>query len=259
MAKSILDEICDHTLARLPERKALVSDKQIEFEARNAAPPRDFLGALTAEGMSLIGELKQASPSKGVLREPFDTAALAKAYEVGGARALSVLTEPDYFKGAPERIAEAKAACSLPALRKDFILDPYQVYEARAIGADALLLIVRCLDDARLADLLALTHEVGLVALVETHDAAELERAQRCGARIIGVNNRNLDTFQVDLQTTFDLIGRLDPHHVLVSESGIHSADDIRRLAEAGVHAVLVGESIVTAADPTAKIRELLA
>lgn len=259
MPRNILDEICAHVAGVVEGRMREKPLASVMRDAEATATPRDFRGALIGrEPVALIAEAKKASPSKGLLRAGFDAAGLAAVYAAAGASAVSVLTEERYFQGRPEYLAAVKAACPLPALRKDFILDPYQVYESRALEADALLLIVRALDDARLADLAALAAELGMAALVEVHDEAELDRALAAGASLIGVNNRNLDTFAVDLETTIRLAARVDDGVTLVGESGIHTRADVERLREAGVDAILVGESIVTSADPAAKIRELI-
>ncbi|TSE33652.1 Indole-3-glycerol phosphate synthase [Tepidimonas fonticaldi] len=223
--------------------------------------PRDFAGALrTAQAAgraAVIAEVKKASPSKGVLRADFDPAAIAASYARHGAACLSVLTDVPYFQGHPDYLRQARTAAPLPALRKDFLVDPYQVWEARALGADAILLIAACLDDAQMADFEAIAQELGMAVLVEVHDAAELERAQRLRTPLIGVNNRDLRTFQVSLQTTLDLLPRLEPGRLLVAESGIATRDDVRRLRDAGVPAFLVGEAFMRADDPGAALAAL--
>lgn len=235
----------------------------VRDEARAAPPVRDFVAALTAKidsgGPAVIAEIKKASPSRGILRPIFDPAAIAARFEAGGAACLSVLTDRDYFQGAPEHLAAARAACSLPALRKDFIVHEYQVFEARALGADCILAIVAALDDDRLAALEACASELGMATLAEVHDAAELARALRLDTPLIGINNRNLRTFEVTLETTLGLLGHLPEGRLAVTESGILAPADVARMRAAGVHAFLVGEAFMRAADPGAALRALFA
>jgi indole-3-glycerol phosphate synthase len=230
-------------------------------QARRQAPPRDFAGALRATIDSgrpaVVAEIKKASPSRGVLRPIFDPAAIARRYEAGGAACLSVLTDREYFQGAPEHLAAARGACSLPVLRKDFVLDPYQVAEARAMGADAILLIVAALDDAQLAVLEAAATAFGMAVLVEVHDAHELDRALKLASPLIGINNRDLKTFQVSLGTTVELVPKVPPGRIVIAESGILATADVARLRAAGVQAFLVGEAFMRAADPGAALAAL--
>jgi indole-3-glycerol phosphate synthase len=230
-------------------------------EARAAPPVRDFVGALrsalTAGNAGVIAEIKKASPSRGVLRPIFDPAAIARRFEAGGATCLSVLTDREYFQGAPEHLVAARAACSLPVLRKDFVLDEYQLVESRALGADCILLIVAALDDARLAALEVSARELGMAVLAEVHDANELERALELATPLIGVNNRNLRTFDVALETTLDLLPGIPGERLAVTESGILAPGDVARMREAGVHAFLVGEAFMRAADPGAALAAL--
>jgi indole-3-glycerol phosphate synthase len=224
-------------------------------DARNAGGDRrDFEGALRAAvaagRAAVIAEVKKASPSKGVLREHFVPAEIAASYERGGAACLSVLTDERFFQGHNAYLEQARAACALPVLRKDFIVDELQVVQARAIGADGVLLIAACLDDAQLADLEAVARALGMAVLVEVHDAAELERAMRLKTPLIGINNRNLRTFEVSLQTTLELRERVGAGRLLVSESGILEGADVLRLRSAGVQAFLVGEAFMRAPDP---------
>jgi indole-3-glycerol phosphate synthase len=244
--------------AKVAKPLAALRDK-----ARSAPHVRDFAGALrswiAAGAAAVIAEIKKASPSRGVLRPIFDPAAIASRYEAGGATCLSVLTDREYFQGAPEHLVAARAACSLPVLRKDFVLDEYQVVESRALGADCILLIVAALDDARLKALEASAHELGMDVLAEVHDAAELDRALRLPTPLIGINNRNLRTFDVALETTLDLLARIPGERLVVTESGILAATDVARMRAAGVHAFLVGEAFMRAADPGAALRSLFA
>jgi indole-3-glycerol phosphate synthase len=205
----------------------------------------------------IIAEIKRRSPSRGLLRPELDVAALAAAYTAGGAAALSVLTEEDHFDGSLVHLGQARAATHLPILRKDFITDPYQVYETRAAGADAVLLIVAALEPARLADLAALAIELGLAALVETHNREEVETAVGSGAQIVGINNRNLHTLEVSLDTCLDLAPRVPADRQVVAESGIHGSGDVRRLEAAGIHVFLVGEHLMLQADVAAALQEL--
>ena len=229
--------------------------------ARAMSAPRDFTGAIRrkiAAGQSaVIAEIKKASPSKGVLRPAFDPPAIARSYEAGGAACLSVLTDRQYFQGAPEYLGAARAACALPALRKDFIVDPHQVAEARALGADAILLIVAALADDRLAELEACAADFGMAVLVEVHDAAELARALRLRTPLIGVNNRNLRSFEVSLDTTLGLLPGIPGDRIVVTESGILAPGDVARMRAHGVHAFLVGEAFMRAPDPGAALAAL--
>ncbi len=233
----------------------------LEKAALAAGRPRDFEGALRARiaagKPAVIAEIKKASPSRGVLRADFDPAAIARSYDQGGAACLSVLTDRTYFQGRPEDLTAARAACALPVLRKDFIVDEWQVAEARAMGADAILLIVAAQDDARLAALEACAREFGMAVLVEVHEAHELDRALKLEARLIGINNRNLRTFDVSLATTLDLLCRVPASRQVVTESGILAPADVALMRGRGVHAFLVGEAFMRAADPGAALAAL--
>ena len=237
--------------------------REISAVARAQSAPRDFEGALRAKiaagRPAVIAEIKKASPSRGVLRADFDPPAIAASYEAGGAACLSVLTDRSYFQGAPEYLAAARAACALPALRKDFLIDEYQIAEARALGADAVLLIVAALPDARLAALEACARDLGMSVLVEVHDGAELDRALRLATPLVGINNRNLRTFDVSLATTLDLLPSIPAGKLVVTESGILAPADVAILRSRGVHAFLVGEAFMRAADPGAALAELFA
>lgn len=255
---SVLDQIVGRVRERLPESKRRLPASRLRELAESALPRASFLEALRGPGIRLIAETKRRSPSRGLLREPYDPVALARQYQSAGAAAVSVLTEPVYFGGAPEHLQAVRDAVVLPLLRKDFVVDEYQVWEARAWGASAVLLIVAALDDSELGDLRAAADAARLTALVEVHTEAEAERALRAGARCVGVNNRDLATFATDRATTARVAAGLPDGVLLVSESGIHARAHVDEVRRAGASAILVGEAIVTAADPAAKIRELL-
>jgi indole-3-glycerol phosphate synthase len=253
---SFLDDLLASTRARVLETKKKLSEEALEQRVASSPPPKGFAHALLGEGLSVIAEIKRASPLKGALNLDLDAAPLARAYAEGGATAISVLTEPERFKGSIEDMQAAKGA-GLPVLRKDFILEPFQVLESRASGADAVLLIVRALGD----DLAALTSScsaLGMDALVEVHDENELERALEAGATQIGVNHRDLATFEVDPDRTRKLAPLVPDGVTLVALSGVSRREEMVELSDAGADAVLVGETLVTAADPVAKLRELL-
>ena len=258
---SVLERICndkaDH-VARMKAERPLVEQ---ERRAREATPPRGFadaLAAAAANGYGLIAEIKRASPSKGLIRADFDPPSLARAYAAGGAACLSVLTDSPYFQGEDRYLTEARAAAALPALRKDFMIDPYQIVESRALGADCVLVIMAAVDDALARDLVQLAHDLRMDALVEVHDGAELERALRLPARLIGINNRDLKTLKVDLATAETLAPRVPKDRLAVGESGLESPRDLARLAAVGVRTFLVGESLMRKADVEAATRALL-
>ena len=255
----ILRRIVAHKREELAAREAGLPLVEVRARASDAEPPRDFAGALAGQEVAIVAEIKRASPSGGAISEgAFDPAAIARGYGGAGAAALSVLTDEEFFAGRLEYLTLAREACSIPVLRKDFILEDYQVHEARAAGADAVLLIVAVLDPALLSDLLALTHSLGMTALVESHDEAELEAAIASGARVLGVNNRDLRTFEVDLGTTERLATIVPDDRVLVAESGVHTREDVQRLADAGADAALVGTALMRAEDPGEALRELV-
>jgi indole-3-glycerol phosphate synthase len=261
--RDILARILATKAKEVAVARAARPDARVRAAAEAMPPPRDFVRALRSKiavgRPAVIAEIKKASPSKGVLRPIFDPPAIARRYEAGGAACLSVLTDRDYFQGAPEFLTAARTACSLPALRKDFTVDEYQVVEARALGADCILLIVAALDDARLAALESCAQDLGMAVLVEVHDAIELERALKLRTPLVGINNRNLKTFAVTLQTTLDLLPRMPREKLVITESGIQSPADVARLRAQGVHAFLVGEAFMRAADPGAALAALFA
>jgi indole-3-glycerol phosphate synthase len=252
----MLDAIIAAVRARLA---SLVEDADdLRDRAEGAAPTRDFGRALSGDGLAVIAEVKRRSPSRGPIDEGLDAPDLALRYAIGGAAAISVLTEPEFFAGSPDDLAAVRSSVDVPVLRKDFIVHPAQVWETRAMGADAVLFIVAALDDVELIGLIDTAAEAGLAALVEVHTAAEAERAVWAGARIVGVNNRDLESFEVDLSTAEKLREKLPEDVVAVAESGVSSPAGARRMAAAGYDAVLVGEAAVRAADPAQFVRSLL-
>ena len=258
----ILAEICAAKRTHIARRKSETSQASLLARVREVPPPRSFAGALRshlAEGRyGLIAEIKKASPSRGLIRADFDPGSLARAYRAGGAACLSVLTDAPYFQGNDADLTAARAAVDLPILRKDFILDPYQVLESRALGADCVLLIMAALDDASARELAAAAADLGLDILVEIHDRAELDRALRLDAGLIGINNRNLKTLAVDLATAEALAPDVPRDRVVVAESGIHQPEDLERLAAAGARCFLVGESLMRERDVAEAVRRLL-
>jgi indole-3-glycerol phosphate synthase len=252
---SILERIVAVKRAEIDAARA----RTPQIELSSVAPVRDFVGALRAKQPAVIAEIKRASPSRGVLRADFDPAAIARSYEAAGAACLSVLTDREFFQGAGEHLVAARAACRLPVLRKDFVIDPYQVYESRALGADCILLITACLAQREMKELETLAHRLGMAVLVEVHDAAELERALELRTPLLGINNRNLRTFETTLQTTLDLLPRVPKERLIVTESGILSRADVSRMRAAGVETFLVGEAFMRAPDPGTALRTLFA
>ncbi|WBO23666.1 indole-3-glycerol phosphate synthase TrpC [Sphingomonas abietis] len=258
---TVLDRIIAATREEVARRQAATPLSAIDATARLQPPPRGFAAALTrkaADGHALIAEIKKASPSKGLIREDFDPPAHARAYEAGGAACLSVLTDKPFFQGDEAYLVAAREACSLPAIRKDFMVDPWQVAEARAIGADAILIIVAALDDGAMAEIEAAAIDHAMDVLVEVHDDAELDRALRLHSRLIGVNNRDLRDFTVDLGRTEALAQRMPEGTEIVAESGLSTKADLDRLAQAGIHRFLVGETLMRQADVAEATRRLL-
>ncbi len=258
MVGTFLDEIVAARWRRLEEARGRAPLGHLQQAADARPARRDFAGALSGNGLHVIAELKQASPSRGLLRKDYRCRDIAQGYEAAGAAALSVLTEEDFFLGSLDHFAEVRDAVRLPVLRKDFILDGYQVFESVAAGADALLLIVAALADKDLRNLIELCDRLRIAALVEVHTEEELERALGAGACIVGVNNRNLKTFEVDLETSFRLRRKIPSTCLAVSESGIKTAADLRRVSEAGFNAVLIGERFMTAEEPGKELAEML-
>jgi indole-3-glycerol phosphate synthase len=252
---TILDKILAHKQTEIAECYGHSTLAHVQAQAAGMPPAQDFAAALHGDTVALIAEIKKASPSKGVLIENFDPAALAQTYTQNGAAALSVLADEQFFGGNIRNLAKARAVSPLPILCKEFIIDPYQIYEARAYHADAVLLIVMALEQPQLADLHALIRELGMAALVEVHNEDELERALAIGATLIGVNNRDLRTFVEDLDTTARVAARVPADVTLVAESAIRTPDDVRRMGQLGAHAVLVGEGLVKSGDIGAQVR----
>jgi len=260
-----MSDILDKIIAVKRDEISLARRKRdlpsLRADAESLGGQRDFVGSLrgriSAGAAGVIAEIKKASPSKGVLREHFNPAAIAESYAAHGAACLSVLTDLQFFQGSAAYLQQARAACLLPVLRKDFMIDAYQLFEARALGADAILLIAACLDDAQMTDLEAQAHALGMAVLVEVHDAAELARALRLKTPLVGINNRNLRTFEVTLNTTLDLLPTVPADRLLVTESGILGCADVQRMRDANVHAFLVGEAFMRAPDPGAALAAL--
>ncbi|MWV14425.1 indole-3-glycerol phosphate synthase TrpC [Pseudomonas sp. L-22-4S-12] len=259
---TVLEKILARKAEEVAARRARVGLAEVEVAARSADAPRGFARALLEQAArkeaAVIAEVKKASPSKGVLRENFDPAQIARSYEAGGATCLSVLTDIDFFQGADEYLQQARAACSLPVIRKDFMIDPYQIVEARALGADCVLLIVSALDDARMAELASVAKDVGLDVLVEVHDGDELERALKTlDTPLVGINNRSLHSFEVNLETTLDLLPRVPRDRLVITESGILNRADVELMEINEVYAFLVGEAFMRAEEPGAELRRL--
>ena len=260
-----MSDILDKILARKTEEIAAAKRERplerLRAEARAAPPSRDFVAALKAKiaagSAAVIAEIKKASPSKGLLRADFDPAAIAASYAAHGAACLSVLTDRDFFQGAPEHLAAARSACGLPVLRKDFMIDAYQVFEARALGADCILLIAAALDPARMQELESVARDLGMAVLVEVHGAAELAAALALATPLLGINNRDLRTFETRLATTLDLLPRIPPGRLVITESGIRSREDVDLMRANGVHAFLAGEAFMRAGVPGAELERM--
>lgn len=262
-SRDILGEICAKKRAHLARRRSIIPLEMLQEALHLRNPPRGFArhlqDAQEKGKVGLIAEVKKASPSKGLIRADFEPVRLSQAYQTGGATCLSVLTDRPYFQGRDEYLTQIHNAVCLPVLRKDFILDPYQVVESRALGADCILLIMACLDDAAAHNLENLAHEYGMDVLIEVHDQAELKRALKMSSPLIGINNRDLKTMIVSLEVTEMLAPQVDEGRLVISESGIHDPADLARMAEVGVHCFLVGESLMRQKDVTAATRALLA
>jgi indole-3-glycerol phosphate synthase len=257
----ILQRIVETKRGEIRAARATVPLAQMERRVRESPPVRDFVGALRAKiaagRPAVIAEVKRASPSKGLLRENFDPVAIARSYERGGAACLSVLTDREYFQGAPEHLAAARGACALPVLRKDFVIDPYQVFESRAMGADCILLIAAVLDLAAMRELETTAFALGMAVLVEVHDGAELEKAMQLGTPLIGINNRDLRSFETRLETTLELMPSVPAPRIVVTESGVTAKQNVVLLWDAGVRAFLVGEAFMRAAEPGEELNRL--
>ena len=258
----VLERICADTRAGLAERRRARPESALQDLARAAEPPRGFHRALAAQAArarpALICEIKKASPSKGLIRKDFDPPALARAYRAGGASCLSVLTDQRYFQGHDEDLVQARGAVDLPVLRKDFMIDPYQIFESRALGADCILLIMAALEQELAKSLESLAHTLGMDVLIEVHNEAELDRALELTSPLIGINNRNLKTLGVDTNTTLELAEKIGSDRLLVSESGLYTNDDLARMAEAGAKCFLVGESLMRQEDVETATKTLL-
>lgn len=259
----ILNKIIATKVVEVAAAKAKLSLAEVQAAAKSASAPRDFVGSIrakiTANQSAVIAEIKKASPSKGIIREDFRPAEIAKSYEQGGAACLSVLTDVEYFQGSPEYLKQARAACSLPVLRKDFMIDPYQVYEARAMGADCILLIAAALDLTTMRALEKIAHELGMAVLVEVHNGAELDLALQLETPLLGINNRNLRTFEVTLDTTLGLLARIPQNKIVVTESGIFTAEDVALMRKNNVHTFLVGEAFMRQPEPGVELAKVFA
>ena len=257
----ILKKILARKHEEIAERSEKLALEDLKKYAEQASPVRGFIAAIESKlaenKAAVIAEIKKASPSKGVLCENFNPSKIAKTYEANGATCLSILTDADFFQGSENFLKQARSVCELPVIRKDFIIDPYQVYEARMINADCILLIVSALDDNKLKELLALAHELEMDVLMEVHDEEEMKRALATDAKLIGINNRSLHTFEVNLQTSLSLMKMVPDDRILVTESGVHSKEDVKLMRDNDMHAFLVGEAFMRADDPGEKLAEL--
>ena len=255
---TVLDRILEARRAEVDHRKRVLPETALKYGVKAAPPVRNFAAALSRDVINVLAELKPASPSRGIIRDPFDAPALGKALEAAGAAALSVLTEGEFFGGSLKNLRDARKEIALPVLRKDFIFDPWQVWESRANDADSFLLIVAALSDDQLRDLIALGRELGMEPLVEVHTREELDRALEAGSRIVGVNNRDLKTLNVRLETSYELIEQIPEECIAVAESGLRSHDYLKNLRTAGFDAFLIGEHLMLSPDPGAALRALL-
>jgi indole-3-glycerol phosphate synthase len=255
---SVLDRILEARFREVEHRKKVLPETALKYGVKAATPLRDFSAALLKPGLNVIAELKPASPSRGIIRDPFDPVALATSLESAGAAALSVLTEGEFFRGSLKNLRDARKSIQLPVLRKDFIFDTWQVWETRANDADSFLLIVAALQQAQLVELIALGRQIGMEPLVEVHTSEELTRALAAGAKIIGVNNRNLKTLEVRVETSFELIEQIPGDCIAVSESGLRTHEGLQKLRAAGFDAFLIGEQLMLAADPAAALSALI-
>jgi indole-3-glycerol phosphate synthase len=255
---TVLDRILEARRAEVDHRKRVLPQTALKYGVKAAPPVRDFAAALSRDAINVLAELKPASPSRGIIRDPFDAPALGKSLEAAGAAALSVLTEGEFFRGSLKNLRDARKEIALPVLRKDFIFDPWQVWESRANDADSFLLIVAALSSEQLRDLIALGRELGMDPLVEVHTREELDRALAAGARIVGVNNRDLKTLTVRVETSYELIEQIPEECLAVAESGLRSHDDLKNLRAAGFDAFLIGEHLMLSPDPGAALRALL-
>jgi len=255
---TVLDRILEARRAEVDHRKRVLPETALKYGVKAAPPVRNFSAALSRDAINVLAELKPASPSRGIIRDPFDAPALGKALEAAGAAALSVLTEGEFFGGSLKNLRDARKEIALPVLRKDFIFDPWQVWESRANDADSFLLIVAALSDDQLRDLIALGRELRMEPLVEVHTREELDRALEAGSRIVGVNNRDLKTLNVRLETSYELIEQIPEECIAVAESGLRSHDDLKNLRTAGFDAFLIGEHLMLSPDPGAALRALL-
>jgi len=256
---TVLDRILESRRAEVDHRKRVLPETALKYGVKAASPVRDFAAALSRDSLNVVAELKPASPSRGIIRDPFDAPALSRSLEAAGAAALSVLTEGEFFRGSLKNLREARKAVAIPALRKDFIFDPWQVWESRANDADSFLLIVAALDDALLRELIALGRELHMEPLVEVHTGAELDRALAADARILGINNRDLKTLAVNTETSRELVGHIPDHCIAVAESGLRSHADLLSLRALGFDAFLIGEHLMQAPHPAAALLQLLA
>lgn len=258
---TVLEKICARKFEEIAERQGRLALAELQELVREKAPTRDFYGAIRSKidaGMpAIVSEVKKASPSKGVIRENFHPADIAKSYEDAGAACLSVLTDKDYFQGSEEFLQQARAACTLPTLRKDFMVDAYQLYEARFIDADAILLIVAALSEDKFFELYELACQLGLHVLIEVHDGKELEIAQKTDSRLVGINNRNLHNFETSLDTTLDLLGAIGNDRIVITESGIHTREQVQMMRDNNVNGFLVGEAFMRRPNPGEALKEL--